>query len=84
MMPHPVNISVEKLKPMLHEKIEHMDAGQLSLLHRVLLQVEAEELADRLNDAFDSDHEQGKFRQLSESIQKFRAEPRARGRMQGC
>lgn len=73
-MSHRENISVEKLKPMLHEKIEHMDVGQLSLLNRVVLQIEAEELADRLNDAFDSDHEQGKFRRLSEFIQQFRAE----------
>jgi len=75
-MSYPANISVEQLKPMLHEKIEHMDAGQLSLLNRVVLQIEAEELADRLNDAFDSDHEQGKFRQLSQFILKFRAEHR--------
>ncbi len=75
-MSQPANISVEKLKPMLHEKIEHMDVGQLSLLHRVLLQVEAEEMADRLNDAFDHDREQDKFRRLSEFIQQFRAEHR--------
>lgn len=75
-MPRPANISAEKLKPMLHEKIEHMDAGQLALFNQVLLQVEVEELANRLNDAFDRDREQDKFRRLSEVIQKFRAEHR--------
>ena len=75
-MPQPMPIEPEKLKPVLHEKIERMDAGQLSLLNRVLLQVEAEELADRLNEAFDQDREQGKFRRISELVQQFRAEHR--------
>jgi hypothetical protein len=61
---------------MLLEKIERMDAAHLSLLNRVLLQVEAEELADRLNDAFDRDRTQDKFRRAAELIQQFRAEHR--------
>ena len=66
-------IEPEKLKPLLHEKIEHMNSRQLSLLNRVLLQVEAEELADRLNGAFDEDREQGKLRRISELVKQFRA-----------
>ncbi len=66
----------EKLKPLLHEKIERMNGQQLSLLNRVLLQVEAEELADRLGGAFDSDLQQGKFRRISELVKHFRAEHR--------
>jgi len=58
---------------MLHEKIERMDAEHLSLLNRVLLQVEAEELADRLNDAFDQDRVQGKLGRVSELVKQFRA-----------
>ena len=69
-------VEPEKLKPLLHEKIEHMDGRQLSLLNRVLLQVEAEELADRLGDAFDMDREQGKLRRISELVKQFRAEHR--------
>jgi len=69
-------IEPEKLKPLLHEKIEHMNGQQLSLLNRVLLQVEAEELADRLNDAFDEDREQGKLRRIAELVKQFRAEHR--------
>ena len=72
-MAQPTPIEPEQLKPMLHEKIERMDAAQLSLLNRVLLQVEAEELADRLNDAFDRDREQGKLRRVSELVKQFRA-----------
>ena len=75
-MPQPAAIASEKLKPMLHEKIEHMDAEQLSLLNRILLQVEAEEMVDRLNDAFDRDRAQDKFRRASEIIRQFRAEHR--------
>jgi tRNA A37 N6-isopentenylltransferase MiaA len=75
-MAQPLNIEPEKLKPVLHEKIERMDAEQLSLLNRVLLQVEAEELADRLNEAFDQDREQGRLRRISELVKQFRAEHR--------
>jgi hypothetical protein len=75
-MSSPMPIEPEKLKPVLHEKIERMDAEHLSLLNRVLLQVEAEELADRLSEAFETDHEQGKFCRLSELIKQFRAEHR--------
>ena len=75
-MAQPLNIEPEKLKAALHEKIERMDAEQLSLLNRVLLQVEAEELADRLNEAFDQDREQGRLRRISELVKQFRAEHR--------
>jgi hypothetical protein len=75
-MAQPLNIEPENLKPVLHEKIERMDAEHLSLLNRVLLQVEAEELADRLNESFDKDREQGKLRRVSELVKQFRAEHR--------
>jgi len=66
----------EKLKPILHEKIERMNGEQLALLDRVLLQLEAEEAADRLSEAFDGDHAQGKLRRVAELVQQFRAEHR--------
>lgn len=52
-----------------------MNGEQLSLLNRVLLQVEAEERADRLSEAFDKDREEGKLR-ISELIQEFRSKHR--------
>lgn len=55
----------EQLKPVLHEKIERMNGEQLALLARVLLQLEAEQAADRLSEAFGADQ-----------AQQFRAEPR--------
>lgn len=72
-MAKPMPVEPENLKPLLHEKIERMDAEHLSLLNRVLLEVEAEEAADRLNDAFDKDRESGKLEKISELIKQFRA-----------
>jgi tRNA A37 N6-isopentenylltransferase MiaA len=75
-MSQPMPVEPEKLKPVLHEKIERMNGQQLLLVNQVLLQVEAEELADRLNEAFDKDREQGKLQRISELVKQFRAEHR--------
>jgi hypothetical protein len=75
-MSQPMPIEPEKLKPVLHEKIERMNGEQLTLVSQVLLQVEAEELAGHLNEAFDQDREQGKLRRISELVKQFRAEHR--------
>ncbi|MBI4027742.1 MAG: hypothetical protein HY360_22340 [Verrucomicrobia bacterium] len=69
----PMPVEPEKLKPVLHDKIEHMDGRRLVLLNRVLLQLEAEDLADQLSEAFDKDHEQGVFRRIPELVKQFRA-----------
>jgi hypothetical protein len=71
-----VPLEPEKLKPVLHEKIERMNGEQLVLLDRVLLQLEAEQAADRLSEEFDADHAQGKLRRVAELVQQFRAEHR--------
>ena len=68
----PMPIEPEKLKPILHDKIERMDDLHLSLLNRVLLQLEAEELAARLSEGFDKDHEQGVLRRIPELVKEFR------------
>ena len=65
-----------KLKPVLHDKIERMDDQHLALVNRVLLQLEAEELAEGLSKAFDRDREQGLLRRIPELIKQFRAEHR--------
>jgi hypothetical protein len=72
----PMPIEPEKLKPALHDKIERMDGLHLSLLNRVLLQLEAEELAGRLGEGFDKDHEQGLLRRIPELVKQFRDEHR--------
>jgi hypothetical protein len=71
-----VPLEPEKLKPVLHEKIERMNGEQLALLDRVLLQLEAEQAADHLSEAFDADHAQGKMQRVAELVRQFRAEHR--------
>jgi hypothetical protein len=71
-----MRIEPEKLKPVLHDKIERMDGWHLSLLNRVLLQIEAEELAGRLSEDFDHDNEQGLLRRIPELVKQFRDEHR--------
>jgi hypothetical protein len=66
----------EQLKPVLHEKIERMNGEQLALLDRVLLQLEVEQSADHLSEAFDAEHAEGKFRRAAELIRGWRAEHR--------
>lgn len=69
-------VEPEKLNLVLHEKIERMNGEQLALLDRVLLQLEAELAAERLGEAFDADHAQGKLRRVTELVRQFRAEHR--------
>ena len=71
--PQSMPVEPEKLKPVLHDKIERMDGPHLAVLNRVLLQLEAEELADRLGEAFDKDDEQGLLRRIPELVKQFRA-----------
>jgi len=68
-----VPVEMEKLKPVLHDKIERMDGQHLALVNRLLLQLEAEELAERLGEAFNKDHEQGLLRRIPELVKQFRA-----------
>jgi len=67
-----VPVELEKLKPVLHDKIERMDGQHLALVNRLLLQLEAEELAERVGEAFDKDHEQGLLRRIPELVKQFR------------
>ena len=69
---HIQDVEPEKLKPVLHCKIEQMRPDQLTLLHKVMLQLEAEELADHLSEAFDQDEQQGKLHRIPELIRQFR------------
>jgi hypothetical protein len=66
----------DQLKPVLNEKIERMSGEQLSLLNRVVLQLEVEERADRLSEAFDKDHAGGQLRRVAELVREFRAKHR--------
>lgn len=62
----------QSLKKALHEKIEHLNGDKLSLLNRVVLQLEAEELAQELDRAFDEDRREGRI--TSERVQQIISE----------
>jgi hypothetical protein len=64
----------ESLKPRLHWKIEQMSPAQLALLDRIVRQIETEELAERLGEAFDEDQRQGRLARIPELVRQFRAE----------
>jgi hypothetical protein len=72
--PLSVSLTTEELKPALHTRIEGMTEAQLRVLHRVLLQIEMEELAEKLGKDFDRDHEEDKLRRIPELVPQFRAE----------
>jgi hypothetical protein len=65
----------EKLKQLLHEKIELLDAQKLSLLSNVMLQLEAEELVQKLDSDFDQDRRKGRLD--NQRIQKVISEVRS-------
>lgn len=44
------NPTTDDLRPILHGKIDQLDANGLQILHRVLLKLEVEELAKKLTD----------------------------------
>ena len=66
------------LKQTLHERIEHLKERELSLLNRVALQLEAEELAHDLDLAFDEDRRAGRL--TRERVEQRIGEVRAKHR----
>lgn len=64
------------LRRLLHEKIEQMDGKTLSLAHRVLLQIELDELSHQLDEAFDAEIRAGRItpESIQKTIEQFRAE----------
>ena len=67
------NMEPEKLRPELHQRIDRMDSEQLELLHRIVLKLELEQVADELHHAFDAARTEGKFDRLDEIIRDVRA-----------
>ena len=64
------------LKKLLHEKIDQLEPSKLSLINRIMMQLEAEELAANLDAGFDDDRRKGKLttERVEEIISKVRAE----------
>ncbi|MGB8354492.1 MAG: hypothetical protein WCD79_11430 [Chthoniobacteraceae bacterium] len=67
----------DQLRPLLHRKIDGMDAEHLAVLHRALLQFEADELAEKLGAEFDEDRRSGRLDRLAEIIREYRMRRRA-------
>lgn len=51
----------QSLKKLLHDKIDEMSADTLSLVNRIVMQLELEELVQRLDQDFDADRTAGKL-----------------------
>lgn len=66
----------QSLRRVLHERIEHLKDRDVSLLNRVALQLEAEELARDLDVAFDEDRRAGRLNRAS--VERIISEVRAK------
>ena len=69
---------VETLRPLLHAEIDRLPAASLELLHRIALQLELEDLSDRLDEGFDQAGVGRPAADLQEIIQGARAALRER------
>ncbi|MBK8038942.1 MAG: hypothetical protein IPK22_17695 [Verrucomicrobiaceae bacterium] len=67
-----------QLRPMVYAEVDKLGAQSLLLLHRVALQLELEEVTDRLNTGFDADRAKGRLERLPEIIREARAALHAR------
>jgi len=70
------DIAPADLRPLLHAEIDRLPEESLSVLHRLLLEMEARRLADELDEAFDQARKEGRL--THESIDVAIAEHRAR------
>ena len=62
-----------ELRPLLHAEVDKLCAENLLVLHRVALELELDEVTDRLNEGFDADRAAGKLARLPEIIREARA-----------
>ncbi len=67
-----------ELRPLLHAEIDRMGGANLALLHRIALQLELDEVSERLDEGFDSDRAAGRLSKLPEIIRVARAAIRER------
>ncbi len=74
----PLPTDPAKLRPIVYADVDKLGAQSLLLLHRVALQLELEEVTERLNAGFDADHAAGRLERLPEIIREARAALHAR------
>jgi hypothetical protein len=63
----------KELRPLLHAEVDRLRDEHLLVLHRVALDLELEEVTERLNTGFDADRAAGKLVRLPELIRAARA-----------
>lgn len=74
----PLPTDPAQLRPVVHADVDKLGAQSLLLLHRVALQLELEEVTERLNAGFDADRAAGRMERLPEIIREARASLNAR------
>ena len=68
----------KELRPLLHAEVDKLRDENLLVLHRVALELELDEVTERLNVGFDTDRAAGKLARLPELIREARAALAAR------
>ena len=62
--------SPEELRPRVQEKIEKLDGRGLELIHKVLMQLQAERIAEELTDGFS--REENLAARIDKTVAEFR------------
>ena len=68
----------QQLRPLLHAEVDKLRDENLLVLHRVVLELELDEVTERLNTGFDADRAAGKLARVPEIIRAARAAIHAR------
>lgn len=71
-------VDPKELRPLLHAEVDKLRDENLLVLHRVALELELDEVTERLNAGFDADRAEGKLAQVPEMIRAARAAIHAR------
>ncbi len=68
----------EQLRPLIHADVDRLPSTYLAAVHRLLLELELDEVSDRLDAGFDEDRAAGKLANLPELIRATRDSLRQR------
>ena len=67
-----------ELRPLLHEEVDRLRDENLLLLHRVAMELELDEVTERLDGEFDKGRAEGKLERLPEILREARESLRSR------
>ena len=57
-------VDPKELRPLLHAEVDKLNDDNLLVLHRVALELELDEITERLDEGFDADRAAGKLARL--------------------